>query len=153
MSRCAFFVSAPTVRFLRALQELSPLPSAQRRRIAADVYTRIKPLVGGVDVDELRRAAAEAQAERWRLISRGVCHMADVGFASVVLTEQWLLAQAELAEAGAPVREALAGKRSEAIEDFVRDNLAFEAGEVVHLHALASLRLSADQDGASKSVA
>jgi hypothetical protein len=152
MSKCAFFVSAPTVRLLQAIQKLGPLPSAQKRKIAADVYSAIKPLVTSLDIDDLRGAAQTAQDERWRLISRGIRDMTDLGFASVALAEQWLLAQIERLHTGSPVKEALADKRCEAVENFIRDNLVFEAGEVIHLHALASLR-AGGQDGASKSAA
>jgi hypothetical protein len=152
MSKCAFFVSAPTVRFLKVMRELGTFPSAQRRRIAADVYTRIKPLVGNRHIDQLRHAARGVQDERWRLISGGSGEMCDVGFASVALTEQWLRAQIELDHTGSPIREALAEKRSEAIENFIRDNLTFEAGEIIHLHALASLQ-PGDGDNAAMSAA
>src|SRR5262245_9638243 len=96
MSKCAFFVSAPTVRFLQVLAGLGLLPTAQRRRIAAEVYSRIKPLVARPDIEELQQAAHDAQDERWRLISAGIDDMSDAGFASVALTEQWLRAQIEL---------------------------------------------------------
>jgi hypothetical protein len=86
------------------------------------------------------------------MISRGIGEMTDPGFARVAVAEQWMLAQIELVRGGAPVKEALAEKRSEAIEQFIRDNLSFEAGEVIHLHALASLRRH-DGDRASKSAA
>jgi len=138
MSKCAFFVSAPTVRFLQTMKELRLLPSTQQRKIAADVYGEIKPLIGTRDIDELRRAAQAAQDERWRLVSRGTRAMTDVGFATVVVTEQWLLAQREVIHASSPVAEVLAEKRCGAIEDFIRDNISFEAGEVVQLHAHVS---------------
>ena len=146
MSRCAFFVSAPTVRFLRALEQLRLLDAPQRRKIAAVVYGEIKPLVGSPDIDALRRAARVAQDARWRFISTGMRDMSDVRFASTVLAEQWLLAQVELVRAASPVAEVLAAKRSDAIEGFIRDHLSFETAEVIHLHALASLRRRAEHE-------
>jgi hypothetical protein len=152
MSKCAFFVSAPTVRFLQVMRALGLLPQTQRRRVAADVYSAIKPLVGTLDIDELRRAAQSTQDERWKMISRGIGEITDPGFARVAVAEQWMLAQIELVRGGAPVKEALAEKRAGAIEQFIRDNLSFEAGEVIHLHALASLQRH-EGGGASKSAA
>jgi hypothetical protein len=125
---------------LRALEQLRLVEATQRRKIAAIVYAEIKPLVGSSDIDALRRAAQVAQDERWRLISAGTRDMTDVRFASTVLAEQWLLAQAELIRSAAPVAEVLAAKRSDGIERFIHDHLSFEDGEVIHLHALASLR-------------
>jgi hypothetical protein len=152
MSNCAYFVSAPTVRFLQAIEKLALLPSVQRRTIAADVYTAIKPLAGSCDVDALRRAADGAQAERWRLISSGVGEPTEPRFATVTLTEQWLLAQLELLKPASPVAEVLADKRCSAIELFIRHHLAFEHGEVVPLHAQASLPPT-DQSDAARSAA
>jgi hypothetical protein len=127
-------------------------PPAQRRIIAAEVYTAVKPLVGTGDIEALRRAAAAAQAERWRLISTGVGELSDVRFATVFLAEQWLLAQLELVKAASPVAEVLAEKRCAAIESFIRAHLAFEDGEVVALHAQASLP-PIDSSGAARSAA
>jgi len=152
MSNSAYFVSAPTVRLLRAIERLAVLPSAQQRTIAADVYTAIKPLVGSDDVEALRRAADCAQADRWRLIAAGIRELTDARFATISLTEQWLLAQLELAHPPSPVAEVLAEKRCTAIESFIRHHLAFEDGEVVPLHAQASLPPT-DQSGAARSAA
>jgi hypothetical protein len=152
MSNCAFFVSAPTVRFLRAIEQLALLPSAQKRTIAADVYTTIKPLVGSADVAALRRAVDDVQAERWRLISTGIGEPTDARFARVALAEQWLLAQLELLRATSPVAEVLAGRRCGAIESFIRGNLSFEDGEFVQLHGHAAAASIGEGD-ASKSAA
>ena len=138
--RCAFFVSAPTVRFLRALEQLRLLEATKRRKIAASVYAKIKPLIGSPDIDALRSAAQVAQDERWRFIYAGITEMSDVRFASTVLAEQWLIAQVELIHPAGPVAEVLAAKRSDAVEGFIRDHLSFENGEVIHLRAAASLR-------------
>lgn len=134
MSRCAFFMSAPTLRFLRVLDRLRVLPLGQQRKIAASVYTQIKPLVRSADLDELSGATQIAQDERWRLVSAGTCDMTDARLAGVVLTEQWLRARAELIRGVAPVAEVLAEKRREAIEAFICDNLSFKGGEIVELH-------------------
>jgi len=147
MSRCAFFVSAPTVRFLRALDQLGLLPATQRRKIAAAVYAAIKPLVGSRDLDELRCAALDAQAERWRLISGGINELSDVA-----ITEQWLLGQVDLVRAASPVAEVLAEKRCAAIENFIRDNIMIQSGEVIQLHGHASLRRT-DRRSSSKTAA
>jgi hypothetical protein len=141
MCRCAFFVSAPTVRFLRAVKQLRLLSATQKRNIALTVYSEIKPLVGSSEVDALRRAAQAAQDERWRLVFAGTRDMRDPRFASVVLAEQWILAQAELARTAPPVAEVLASKRRDVVEGFIRDHLSFNSGEIIHLHAYASLRL------------
>jgi hypothetical protein len=138
MVASAFFVSAPTVRFLRALDRLRFLPAADRQKIASRVRAEIVPLVGCPDLDALGRASRRAQDERWRLISAGTRDATDVRLAGVVLTEQWLLAHAELMRAAAPIAEVLAEKRRDAIEAFVRDNLYAESGEVVDLHPYVS---------------
>jgi hypothetical protein len=152
MSNCAYFVSAPTVRLLRAIEKLAMLPSVQKRTIAADVYTAIKPLVGTGDIEVLRRAADGAQAERWRLIATGIRELTDARFATVALAEQWLLARLELLRAASPVAEVLADKRCSAIELFIRHHLAFEDGEVMPLHAQPSLP-RANQSDAARSAA
>ena len=109
MSRCAFFVSAPTVRLLRTVEGLASLPHMQRRKIAANVLAQIKPLLANCDPRELGEVAGRAQDERWRLISRGVREMTDLRFASIFLTEQWVRARIELARAASPIPEVLAG--------------------------------------------
>jgi len=137
MSRSAYFVSAPTLRFLRAVEQLRLLPAPQRRRIAAGVYAEIRPHIGSPNVEELCAAARAAQDERWRLIYCGRNDMTDARFAGVVVAEQWLVAQAELVRAARPVAEVLAEKRRDAIEGFIRDNLPAEGSEVIDLHAYA----------------
>jgi len=96
---------------LRAIQQLRLLPATHRRKVAATVYAEIRPLFGSRDVDELRRAARRAQDERWQLIYRDIREMTDARFASVVLTEQWVLASLELVLAASPVAEVFAEKR------------------------------------------
>jgi hypothetical protein len=140
------------VRFLRAVDKLRLLPAAERQRIAASVYADIRPHVGSTELDEIRAAARAVQDKRWRLISAGPCQMHDVRFASVVIAEQWLLAQAELVRQAAPIAEILAEKRRDTIEEFIRDNLYAESGEVVALDAYAAERRK-DHDGSSKSAA
>src|SRR5215217_925269 len=103
MSKCAYFVSAPTVRFLQAMDQMALLPAAQRRKIAADVYSDVKWLVGSRNIDELRRCAQGAQDERWRLISSGVCEMSNPRFARAAIAEQWILARRELLHPASPV--------------------------------------------------
>ena len=137
MSRCAFFVSAPTVRFLRAMKQVSLLAAAQRWKIAIDVSSQIKSLVGSRDIDELRRCAQMAQGERWRLISSGIREMIDPRFARTAIAEQWLLARIELVHPTSPVAEILAERRCRIVEDFLLDNLSFETGEVIQLHSHA----------------
>jgi hypothetical protein len=126
------------VRFLRAVDQLRLLPAAHRQRIASAVFARIKPFIASCDLDEVRGAARGVQDERWRLVSAGSCKPTDAGFADVVVAEQWLLAQAELIRAAAPIAEILAEKRRDAIEEFIRDNLYVDSGEVIALHAHAS---------------
>ncbi len=144
-------MSAPTVRFLRAIQQLRLLPATHRRKVAATVYAEIRPLFGSRDV-ELRRAARRAQDERWQLIYRDIREMTDARFASVVLTEQWVLASLELVLAASPVAEVLAEKRCGAVETFIGDNLSFENCEVIQLHAHVSSR-RIDRGNASKNAA
>lgn|SRR6266540_3555112 len=152
MSKCAFFMSAPTVRFLQAMEQVRLLPAAQRREIAVEVYSEIKPLVGSRNTDQLGRRAQVAQDERWRLISSGVREFTDVRFACTAIAEQWVLARLDLLRPASPVAEALAERRCRIIEDFVRDNLSFETGEVIQLHAHASVS-SIGRPDASKSAA
>jgi hypothetical protein len=152
MVASASFVSAPTVRFLRAVDKLRLLPAGERQQIAASVFADITPHVGSADLDELCAAARRVQDERWRMISTGPCKMSDVRFASVVIAEQWLRAQVELVRQAAPIAEILAEKRRDTIEEFIRDNLYVESGEVVELHAYVSERRS-DRDDASRSAA
>jgi len=152
MARCALFVSAPTVRFLNAMEQVCLLPVPQRRNIAADVYSAIAPLTGSVDRDHLRRCAQACQAERWRLIAAGVSDMADIHFARILITEQWLLARLELLSPASPVMEILAERRCRAVEAFVRDNISFPTAEIIPLHIRVS-SLSTRGDDASKSAA
>jgi hypothetical protein len=150
MSRSAFFASAPTMRFLRAMEQLRLLPALQRGKIAAAVHAEIAPLLANPDVDALRRGARAAQDERWRLISAGTRDMSDARFASVVVAEQWLLARLEVVGSAAAAIAALAEKRRNAIEDFIRDNLP--TGEVAQLyrHAASARR---ERAGSSKPAA
>jgi hypothetical protein len=150
MSRCAFFVSAPSVRLLRAIDELRQLPQAQRREIATAVLDRIEPLFSTRDQDALGRAARLAQDARWRLIAADVRQMSDPRFAGVVLTEQWLLARLELVRGGVPVAELLAEKRCAGIEAFLRDSLA--SAELVRLNPQAPAR-PIQQDDATRTAA
>jgi hypothetical protein len=126
------------VRFLRAVDQLRLLPAAHRQRVASAVLARIKPFIGSCDLDEIRRAARVVQDERWRLVSAGGRKPADTDFADIIVSEQWLLAQAELIRAAAPIAEILAEKRRDAIEEFIRDNLYADSSEVIALHAHAS---------------
>ena len=138
MVASAYFASAPTVRFLRAVDRLRLLPAAHRQQIASAVFARIKPFIGSHDLDEIRGAARAVQDERWRLIAAGGCKPTDAGFADIIIAEQWLLAQVELVRAVAPIAEVLAEKRRDTIEEFIRDNLYADSGEVIALHAHAS---------------
>jgi len=151
MVASALFVSAPTVRFLRAVEKVRLLPAAHRQTIAVAVYANIKPLIGCCDLDELCAAARVAQDERWRLVSSGTCDKADIGFATVVITEQWLRAQIELVRAAAPIAEVLAEKRRDTIEEFIRDSLYADSGEVIALHAHPSSQT--DRGDSSKTAA
>jgi hypothetical protein len=134
MSRCAFFVSAPTVRFLRTVERLAALPHTQRRKIAAGVLAEIKPLLASRDLDELSNAARRFQDERWRLISSDVREITDIRFASVVVTEQWILARLELVRAVSPVEEVLAEKRYTAVERFIMDSISLDSFDIVELY-------------------
>jgi hypothetical protein len=153
MSRCAFFASAPTIRFLQAMEQVRLLPAQQRRQIAADVYSEIKPLVGTRNADQLGGCAQAAQDERWRLTASGVREITDVRFARAAIAEQWMLAQLQLLRPASPVVEVLAERRCRAIEDFVSDNLSFETGEVIRLFAHVSIPSSTGRADATKSVA
>jgi hypothetical protein len=135
MVASAYFASAPTVRFLRAVDQLRLLPAAHRQQLASAVFARIKPFIGSHDLDEIRGAARVVQDERWRLIAAGGCKPSDAGFADIIIAEQWLLAQVELIRAAAPIAEVLAEKRRDTIEEFIRDNLYADSGEVIALHA------------------
>jgi hypothetical protein len=72
------------------------------------------------------------------MVSAGGRKPTDTDFADIIVSEQWLLAQAELIRAAAPIAEILAEKRRDAIEEFIRDNLYVDSGEVIALHAHAS---------------
>ena len=145
MSRCSYFISAPTVRFLRSIEQLRLLPAAGRRKLAASIYGDIKPHVGTDDYDGLRRAAGVAQDTRWRLVSRGA-EGSDTQLIKIKITEQWLRSQAELLRPPSPVAEVLATKRVEVIEGFIRDHLSFDAGEVMYLSDYSpSERLESDR--------
>jgi len=152
MARCAFFVSAPTVRFLNVMEQIGLLPTPQRRNIAADVYSAIAPLTGSVDRDHLRRCARALQDERWRLISSGVADIDNVRFVRATIFEQWLRAQLELLGSASPVTEILAERRCRAIEQFVRENFSPGTGEVIPLHVRA-LMSSTGRGDASKTAA
>jgi hypothetical protein len=120
--RIAYFASAPTVRFLRAMERLRLLPATQRLKIAAAVFGEIGPLFGSRDIQELGRAARCAQDERWRLIYRGVGEATHL-LHSIAIAEQWMLASLALLRAASPVEEMLAEKRRSAVETFIRENL------------------------------
>ena len=132
MSRCSLFLSAPTVRFLRTVEGLRRIPEPERRKLAADLYSQIKPLVGTNDCMALKSAARAAQDSRWRLISAGAAPT-DFRLAAVKLVEEWFKAQAEVLKAKTPVAEILAAKRADVVEQFIRDNLSFESGDVIFL--------------------
>jgi hypothetical protein len=131
--RIAYFASAPTVRFLRAMERLRLLPGTQRRKIAAAVFGEIGPLFGSRDIEELGRAARSAQDERWRLIYHGVGEATDHRFQSTAIAEQWMLASLELLRPRASPgwEEILAEKRRSVVETFIRDNLPSESFDVV----------------------
>jgi hypothetical protein len=112
------------------LKTLSP---RKRRRIAASIYSHIKPLVASDESDELRIAAQSAQEERWRLISRGISEISDERFAASAIAEQWLRARLEQIRVQSPVSEILAERRCRAVEQFVRSNLSFQDGEIIEL--------------------
>jgi hypothetical protein len=151
MSQCSYFVSAPTVRFLRSMEQVRLLQQADRRRLAAILYSEIKPLIGTNDHDRLQSAAAEAQDSRWRLVSMGADDC-DAELRIARIKEQWLRSQLELLSPTSPVAEVLAMKRVEVIEGFIRDQLSFDAGEVVYLSNYGSSeRFESDQS--SRSVA
>ncbi len=144
MSRCAFFASAPTVRFLKVMEQVEKFELKKRRRIAASIYSQIKSLVSSEEPDKLRTAADLAQEERWRLISEGISEIADERFAPWAIAEQWLRARLEHIRAQSPVAEILAERRSGAVEQFLRNNLSFQDGEIVELRPRA---LSTTSDG------
>jgi hypothetical protein len=125
-------MSAPTVRFLRTVAGLRLLPEPDRRKLAADLYSQIKPLVGTSDWAALRSAARDAQDCRWRLVSAGTPRT-DLQLTAVRLVEEWFVAQAEVLQPKTPVIEILAAKRADVVERFIRDHLSFESGEVVVL--------------------
>jgi hypothetical protein len=116
----AYFLSAPTERFLGVLKRLGALPAGERMQIAAAVRARIGQLFDSSDADELRRVAQAAQDERWRSIYDGSSGPTDVGFASVLLVEQWALAKREVLDSASPIAATLAQRRRAAVEAFVQ---------------------------------
>jgi hypothetical protein len=120
------------------MEKAGLLPVAERRKIAAYVYSAISQFADKRQLDHLRRCAQACQAERWRLIAAGVCDIADVHFARTMITEQWLLARLELLSPASPVREILAERRCRAVEEFIRGNISFETAEIIPLHMRAS---------------
>jgi hypothetical protein len=147
MSRCAYFASAPTVRFLLAVRQLRRLPAMQRRKIAAAVFAEISPLFGNREVDELRRAARRAQDQRWRLIYQN-----EPRSQSLVMAEQWMLARLALVGGVSPVEEILAHKRCSAVETFISDNLSVESFAGIRLSQPAPQR-QPDQSAAAQAAA
>jgi hypothetical protein len=147
MSRCAYFASAPTVRFLLAVQQLRLLPAMQRRKIAAAVFAEISALFGSREIDELRRAARRAQDERWRLIYRN-----ETRSPSLVMAEQWMLARIALAGGVSPVEEILAQKRCSAVETFISDNLSVESFAGIRVYPPAPVR-QPDQSAVAQAAA
>jgi hypothetical protein len=139
------------VRFLRTVERLASLPQTQRRKIAASVLAEIKPLFASRDFDELNTAVRRFQDERWRLISSDVREITDIRFASVVLTEQWLLARLELVRAVSPVGEVLAEKRCAAIERLIIDSISLDSFDIVELYP--GPRRRATQRGAAMTAA
>jgi hypothetical protein len=131
--RIAYFASAPTVRFLQAMERLRLLSATQRLTIAAAVFGEIGPLFGSRDIEELGHAARCAQDERWRLIYRGVGAATDHRFQSTEIAEQWMLASLAVLRAASPVEEMLAEKRRSAVETFIKENLPSESFDVVQL--------------------
>src|SRR5262249_22826912 len=128
--RIAYFASAPTVRFLRAMERLRLLSATQRLKIAAAVFGEIGPLFGSRDIEELGRAARCAQDELWRLIYRGVGEATDLA-QSIAIAEQWMLASLALLRTASPMEEMLAEKRCGAVETFIRETLPSENFDVV----------------------
>src|SRR3954463_9588541 len=143
MARCAFFVSAPAVRFLKTLELAGLLPSPQRQAIAAGLSGAIASLAR-TDFDQLQRCARALQDERWRLISSGISTIADVTFARVTICEQWLRARLEVLRPTSPITEILAERICRAINEFVRDNSALPIGQVVPLHGKSVPSTSVD---------
>src|SRR3954452_15805482 len=143
MARCAFFVSAPALRFLKALELVGMLPSPQRQAIAAGISGATVSLAG-TDFDHLQGCARALQDERWRLISSGISTIADVAFARVTICEQWLRARLEVLRPTSPVTEILADRICRAVEEFVRDNTALPSGQVIPLHGKAVASSSVD---------
>jgi hypothetical protein len=133
MCRCAYFVSAPTARFLRKVERLSSLPIMQRRKVAAGVLEQIKSYLASTDLDLLSAAARDYQDERWRLISSDIRDITDVRFATVLMIEQWILARLKLLRNVSPVDEVLAEKRRATIERFIMDNISPNSFEIVEL--------------------
>jgi hypothetical protein len=70
-------MSAPTVRFLRTMEQLNQFSTAERHTIAVDLYTEIKPFVAAVNLDEMLCAAEALQARRWGLVYRGLSQFTD----------------------------------------------------------------------------
>lgn len=149
MRRCSYFVSAPTVRFLRAVDRLAALSSAQRRKIAARVLENVKPLLACRDAARLGEAGARYQDERWRLISLGMHDADEDDLTVVVVTEQWIGARLELVRGVPPVVEVLAEKRCAAVERFILDNIALESFEIVDLYPQGSGLNDARQEAAA----
>src|SRR5262249_44483203 len=133
--RLAYFASAPTVRFVRAIERLGRLSANQRLRIAADVFAEIEPLVGSRNIEELAGAARSAQDARWRLIYCGTREPSD-HLDSTAIADTWTLRSVELPRAASPVEELLARKRRSAVEEFVWDNLRSESSEMVRLEVM-----------------
>jgi len=119
----AYFESAPTERFLGALNRLGTLPAGDRTQIATTVFARIEQFFGSNNAEDLRGIARAAQDERWRAIYNGNGKPTDVGFASVVLVEQWALAKRETVASASSVAAVLAERRRSAIEAFIDANM------------------------------
>jgi hypothetical protein len=131
------------------MEEAGLLPIEQRGKIAADVSTAISELADERNLDHLRLCAQACQAERWRLVAAGANDLANVHFARVMITEQWLLARVELLSPGSPIREILAERRCRAVEEFVRGS--FKTAEIIPLHRKP--RNLSHADDASKAAA
>ena len=117
------FVTKPTERFLRRIEELRSLPAEMRQHIAARAADEIRPVVGSGVAETVQELRRRAQDQRWRLISQGTSVLRHECFGPVMLSEQWAVAKLAMADDRSPIGQILGERRLRAIEAFLQDNL------------------------------
>jgi hypothetical protein len=117
------FVTAPTERFLRRIEELRSLPAEMRQHIAARAADEIRQAVGSGAAEAVQELRQRAQDQRWRLISQGIDAERHECFGAVMLSEQWAVAKLAMTNDTSPIGQILGERRLRAIEAFLQDNL------------------------------